>query len=284
MLVLALAACGNESKEAPETSKKEESDAEKQVAEPKKDELTAVDLYKKAFEAMDEQNSMHVKMDVDHNAAAPEQDFNSSTKMNIDLDLVVEPFSLHQAAQTNVDNEKMLLEWYATDDVFYFYNEFEDIWFDLPEEDKEEFVGDITEEIDQFLFLELFEDFAKEFTVEETDDAYTIKLTSSGDKFEDLIDALVIDEMRDEFEEDEEVEIGIREISKMNIDFSIAKETFYITGFNLDLEVSLEVDGVEMIIVQKTNTVVDKLNEFDKVEIPQEVIDNAIEYNEEDYE
>jgi hypothetical protein len=39
-----------------------------------------------------------------------------------------------------------------------------------------------------------------------------------------------------------------------------------------------------MVITQKTKTAVDKLNEIKKVDIPQEVIDGAVEYNEGDYE
>jgi hypothetical protein len=39
------------------------------------------------------------------------------------------------------------------------------------------------------------------FTVEETDDAYTIKLASSGNQFGEITNALIVDEMLAEFEE-----------------------------------------------------------------------------------
>ena len=290
MLVLALAACGTEKDEQPknkvesEASSSEEKVIDKKKNDEKQDGPVAADIYKKAIAAISEQNSMHITMDVYNNVAVPKRDFSSDTTMKTTLDLIMEPFALYQVADTTVGDEEMYLEWYGTEDVLYMYEPSADLWIDMPAEDRDELVVDMTERVDQFLFLEMFEKSADDFTVEETDSAYTVKLKASGKEFNHIIEELVVEDMRAEFDEDEDVEIGDINVKNIAIEFSIAKDTFFTNGFNLELEVSLKVDGVKMIITQKTKTDVSKLNEIEKIEIPQEVIDNAYTYDELEFE
>lgn len=284
ILVLVLAACGNDKAEDKPKSEPETNDKEEVEMDKKEDGLTATEIIEKALAASADQNSMHLTMDINHNTSVPEHDFTSDTKMNIESDLIVKPFALHQVTKTNIADEEMDLEWYATDDAFYLYNTTEELWLDMPEEDKDEIIGDFSEEIDQFLFLELFEEFSNEFTVDETDDAYTVKLESSGDKFDAIITELIVDELLAEFEEDEEVDIKNLNVKNITLEFSIAKETFYTNGFDLNLDTSLELDGVEMIFTQKTTAAVSKINEIEEIEIPQEVIESALKYDEADFE
>lgn len=279
ILVLALAACGNDTDKKPKTEP-ETNETGKKEDDTKKDELTAAEIIKNALAVTDDQKSMHIAMDIDHTTSIPEHDVTSNTKMNIETELVTQPFMLYQSAKTNMADEQVDFDMYATDDTFYLYSPEEDTWFEMPEEDKDDIIGDFDEELDQFLFLELFEEFADEFTVEETDATYLIKLNSSGDKFNSIIEDLIVDELLAEFEEDEEVEINNFNVKNVTLEFSIAKETFFTNSFSMNLDTSLELDGVEMVFTQKTETLISKLNGIEKIEIPQEVIDNAIKFDE----
>lgn len=284
ILVLVLAACGNDAENKPKTET--EPEAVEKEDEQKKDELTAADIIKEALAVTDDQKSMHIAMDVEHNMSVPEQDFTSDTTMNIEMDLITQPFMLHQVTKTNIENEQMDLEWYATDDAFYLHSVEENLWMEMTEADKEEIIGDLVEELDHFLFLEVFEEFAKDFTVEETDAAYLVKLNASGDQFNEIMEDFVVDEMLAELEEEgeEDVEITNLNVKNVTLEFSIAKDTFFTNSFSLDLDTSLEIDGVEMISTQKTSALISKINEIENIEIPQEVIDNAIKYDEADFE
>ena len=70
------------------------------------------------------------------------------------------------------------------------------------------------------------------------------------------------------------------EVKALNFEIFIDKETFYTNAFNMDMDMTMTIEGQEMHIVQKIKADISKINEIEKIEIPQEVLDNAIDINE----
>lgn len=277
-LALALAACGDTAESQPKTEP-----VSKEEQKPKKDELTAADVFKKALAAKDEQKNMHIAMDIDDQVAIAEQEYQLDTKMNIAMDISFEPFAAYQLLKTKMDDEEAEVEWYATNESIYLHDVAESMWFNMPAEDGEDIVIDMPEDLDHFNYLEVFAEYAKDFTVEETDEAYIVKLGEFSNGLKDIMEESLVDELleeMDEIEEGQEVDVANFDIKKLVFEFTIAKETFFTTGFNLDLDASIEIDGAETVVTQKANMVVSKINELEAIEIPQEVIDNATEYEE----
>ena len=46
------------------------------------------------------------------------------------------------------------------------------------------------------------------------------------------------------------------------------------------MDMTMKIEGEEMHIDQKVNADISKINEIDKIEVPQEVLDNAFDINE----
>ena len=66
----------------------------------------------------------------------------------------------------------------------------------------------------------------------------------------------------------------------MEYEIFIDKKTFYTNAFNMNMDMTMKVEGEEMQIDQKVNAEISKINEIEKIKVPQEVIDNAVDINE----
>ena len=64
---------------------------------------------------------------------------------------------------------------------------------------------------------------------------------------------------------------------KVNYEIFIDKETFNTTALNMIMDMTMVVEGEEMKLAQNLKSTYDNYNEVEKIEIPQEIIDNAQE-------
>ena len=70
------------------------------------------------------------------------------------------------------------------------------------------------------------------------------------------------------------------EVKSLEYEIFIDKETFYTNAFNMNMDMTMKVEGEEMHIDQKVKADISKINEIEKIEIPQEILDNAVDINE----
>ena len=277
IFALGLAAC-NETAEP-----KADADTGKPEQVEEKSSLTAQEVYQKSLEVSEEQKSMHAKMDIDQSIKVPSQEFEMNSKIKMDMDMIIDPVEMYQKMTMDMGEEgSMDIEMYMTGEGFYMNDPESDQWIKLPKEMYEDMVGEMSGGADPTLDMEMFKEFTEDFKFEQTDDEYILTLSASGEKFTGLLQQIAKDNIPAGVEMGaEETELMENmEVKSLEFEIFIDKETFYTNAFNMDMDMNMAVDGQEMNIVQKVKADISKINEIEKIEIPQDVLDNAIDINE----
>lgn len=277
ILVLGLGACGKtaEPKTDPDTGKK--------VEVQNKSDMTAQEVYEKVMAVSEEQKSMHAKMDIDQLIKVPSQEFEMNSKINMDMDMVMEPLSMYQKMKMDMGEQgKMDMEIYMTDAGFFMKDPESGDWIKLPNEMYEEMSGQLSGGADPTLDMNMFKEFTDDFKFEQTDDAYILTLSAAGDKFSKLFKKVATENMPAGMEMNEEQAEVMEnmEVKSLEYEIFIDKKTFYTNAFNMKMDMKMEVEGEEMHIDQKVKADISKINEIDTIKIPQEILDNAVDINE----
>ncbi|MEK5036815.1 DUF6612 family protein [Sporosarcina sp. FSL K6-3457] len=276
VLALGLAACNApaEPKTDTETGKKVE------LEEPSG--LTAQEVFEKATAASAEQTSMQAAMNIDQLIEIPSQDLTMNSKINMDMDMIIDPLAMYQKMDVDMGEQgAMKMEVYMTEEGFFMNESESGQWIKLPSEMYEELLGEVGS-ADPTLDMSMFKEFVEDFKFEQTDDEYILKLSASGDKFSKLFKELAMENLPagvDANAEAAELMENI-EVTSLEYEIFIDKKTFYTNAFNMKMDMTMVVDGEEMRLDQKIDAKLSKINEIDKIEIPQEVLDNALDINE----
>jgi len=277
VLALGLAACGSaaEPKKDAETGEKVELE--------NKSEMTAQEVYSKAMEVSEEQKSMHAVMDINQKISIPSQDLNMDSKIKMDMDVIVEPLSMHQNMKMDMgEMGKMDMELYMNESGFFMNDPESGQWIKMPKDMYDEMMAQMGGETDPTLDMKMFNEFKDDFKFEQTDDEYILTLSASGDKFSSLMKELMgsaLPAEMDMTEEDAEM-LENMDVKSLEVVMYIDKETFYTNAFDLDMDMTMKVEEEEMRIVQKMKSVISKINEIDEIVVPQEVIDEAVDLEE----
>jgi len=108
------------------------------------------------------------------------------------------------------------------------------------------------------------------------------KLFTSGDKFSKLFKEIAMENLPAGVDANAEAAelMENTEVKSLEYEIFIDKKTFYTNAFNMKLDMTMIVEGKEMRLNQKVNAKLSKINEIEKIIIPQEVLDNALDINE----
>ncbi|CAM3222552.1 DUF6612 domain-containing protein [Filibacter tadaridae] len=277
VLVLGLSACNTtaEPKKDPETGKKVEVQNESK--------MTAQEVYEKVIAASEEQKSMHAKMDIDQAIEVPSEDFNMTSTIKMDMDMIVDPLAMYQKMSMDMGEQgTMDTEIYMTEEGFFMHDPENDQWLKMPAGMSEDMMAQMGNGADPTLDMKMFKDFVEDFEFEQTDDEYILTLVASGEKFTSLIQKTVADNMPAGMEmgEEETEMMKNMKVEKLNYKIFIDKKTFYTNAFDMDMDMTMTIEGNEMHIVQKMNAVISKINEIDTIKVPQEVLDKTVDIGE----
>lgn len=277
ILVLALAACNSETPDAkPGTDAKPEDTPEEVVQE---EELTVQEIFEKAQANSEEMKSMHATMDIDQNIKVPSEELDMDSKIKLEMDMIIEPLAMHQVMDMDMGAEgSAKIEIYMTEEGFFMKDPESEQWMKLPEEYYDELTESMAAGADPNLDLDSFEDFVEDFTVEEKDDMYILKLKASGEKFnaliqEELQDAGVMEGM----DEETAAVLDTMEIHQFEYELFIDKETFNMNAFNMIMDMEMGEEEETVRIFQDMKADISKINEIDEIKVPQEILDNAVE-------
>lgn len=276
VLALGLAACNApaEPKTDTETGKKAE------LENPS--ELTLQEVFDKATAASVGLTSMHASINIDQLLEFRSQDLTINGKIKTDMDMILDPIAMYQKLDVDMGEQgAMATEIYKTEDGFFVNKEGSGQWIKMPSELDEELLAELGS-TDPRLDMNMFKEFVEDFKFEQTDEDYIFKLSASGEKFSKLFQDVImanlpagVDASAGPAELMKEVEVGI-----MDFEIFIDKKTFNTTAFNMMMDMTLPFGGEETHVVQKADIKLSKINEIDKIEIPQEVLDNALDINE----
>lgn len=247
--------------------------------------LTLQDVFKKSMEQSESIQSLSANIDMTQLIEVPSQEISMETTSKMNMDMVIEPLSLYQKGTTSMTmpgmpsselTDDMKMESYLTEQGFYMFDSMSNIWTKLPSDMYEQIMSMSQKQADPAKQLKDLESFKDDFTFEQTDSSYVLKLADSGDKFNELIQNQLADTMPDMMIEEQEL-LKEMNIEKVNYEIFIDKETFNITALNMIMDMTMVVEGEEMQLAQNLKSTYSKYNEVEKIVIPQEIIDNAQE-------
>lgn len=268
VLALALAACGDAANEKAEPKPG--------TAEEKKSELTLEEVFNKAQEASEDVKNMHADMDIAQHIIAGEENMESTIKMK--MDAVIDPFAMYQVMEMEIAGEgSMKTEMYLTDSGFFMKDPESGTWLKLPEDMYDEIATTTDATEGATVDFASLKEYLDDFTFEQNDDEYILKLKASGEKFNKLIQdelesAGLLEQMGDEAALEE------MKINEVEYEIFIDKETFDTTAFNLVMDMEMSAEGETVQIKQDVKSKISKINEIDEITVPAEVLDEAVEY------
>ena len=256
-----------------------------ETAKDKKSELTLKQVFDKSLAQSESIKSLNAEVKMSQSIEVPSQNVEMNTVTNMNMDMFVEPLSIYQKGTTStlvpgedssVQPQEVEIESYMTDKGFFMHHSVSAQWVKLPEDMYEQMMSMSQKQADPSQQLKDLEMFKDDFSFEQTEDMYVLKLSASGDKFNELIKKQVTETIT-AMKLDQENMLKDMNIEKVDYEIFIDKKTFNTSAFNMNLEMTVTVEGEEMKMSQDLKSTFDKFNEIEPITVPQEVLDKAQE-------
>lgn len=273
VLTLGLAACNSTATPTSETSKENTS------------ELTLKEVFEKSLAQSESIESLRADVDMFQSIEVPSQNVAMDTDSKMTIDMMIEPLSMHQTGTTSMtvpgeeastQPQDVVLESYMTEDGFFMKDSMSEQWMKLPEDMYEQMMAMSQQQADPSAQLKELEAFMDDFTFEQTDEAYILNLSASGDKFNELIQKQMTETMPEMVAQQEELLKDLN-IEKIDYEIFIDKETFNTTALNMVMDMTMMVEGEEMKVSQDLKSTFNNFNQVEPISVPQEVKDTAQE-------
>lgn len=273
ILSIGLAACNQSAAPSKETSKENTSD------------LTLQEVFTQSLEQSEKLESLSATIDMTQVVEIPAQEISMETTSKMDMDMIIEPLSLHQKGTTSMkmlgeetlgEPGGMKIESYLTDQGFFMYDSMSSQWMKLPKDMYEQIMSMSKNQADPSQQLKDLEGFMDDFTFVQNDTSYVLQLDASGDKFNKLMQKQLADTMPDMMVEEQEL-LKNMNVEKVNFEISIDKKTFNITTLNMVIDMTMTVEGETMRVTQDIKSTYNKFDEVNSIQVPQDVINNAKE-------
>src|SRR5690625_1487387 len=246
---------------------------------------SVMDIYQKAIAAAEEVESAEVSAEVEQILGFDGEEMKTSSQFT--MLMTMDPFAMHQVGTTTMafgpdDEETMDIEMYMTDEDMYLYEGFTGQWLSMGG-DMGELLGDMTDVDDQqdpYEQLKMFEDHIEHFTVEVTNDSYILSLTVDAESFDEVFKEMLEDTMSGEldmlFEDDSFDPFENTDIEALAYQITLDKDSLQIKAYDMQMDMTITEEGESLRISQDMRSVYSKINEVGPIEIPQEVIDEAV--------
>ncbi|MET3576518.1 DUF6612 family protein [Bhargavaea ullalensis] len=272
-LAFGLAACSDTAEPAPGTDKEKTSD------------MTAEQVYEKAMEASKDMKSAEAKMDIAQTIEVPGQDVKIDSDSKFDVQMVLDPLAMHQKGTTtmkmNDEEQTVDIDMYMTEDgTIYIYTPEADQWLKM--EGMLEGLDQLSaQQPDPEEQLAQLQEYAKDMKFEQTNDEYVLKLNADGDKFNALVketmEEQIPPEMLEGMSDEEKQALEKMDVKDMSYEIHIDKKTYDMKAMNMKMSMTMEAEGEEMNIDMDMKSVYTNINGIENIEIPQDVIDSAVD-------
>ncbi|MFC4410463.1 DUF6612 family protein [Chungangia koreensis] len=239
--------------------------------------LTLKEVFEKSIEQSGSVESLKAKIDMTQVVEIPSQELSMDMKSKMDMSMTVEPLAIYQKGETLIvgeENGTQQMESYMTEDGFYIYEGMSGQWTKLPPEMSEQMMSLSGQQADPSQQLKDLEQFQDDFKFEHTEKAYILRLSASGDKFNEFIKNEMEETMPDLLAGNPGM-LENMDIQKVDYEIYIDKETFNPTRLNMVLEMNIIAEGEELIIKQDLKSSFSDYNKVDEIKVPQAVIDSA---------
>lgn len=272
-LALSLVACNTSATPTSKTSEENTSD------------LTLKQVFEKSLAQSESIESLSADLDMVQKIEVPAQDVAMDTTSKMTMDLIVDPLSMYQKGTTSTtipgeessgQPQEIEMESFMTADGFFTHDNMSQQWMKLSKDMYEQMISISQKQADPSQQLKDLETFMDDFTFNQDDKEYVLKLSASGDKFNELIQKQIAETMP-ELGADEQEMLKELNIKKVDYEIHIDKETFNTTALNVVMDMTMAVDGEEMTLYQDMKSTFSNYNGVKNIVVPQEVLDNAQE-------
>ncbi|OXS74530.1 DUF6612 family protein [Domibacillus enclensis] len=275
VLTMGLAACGQTAEPTTETTEEQTSD------------MTLEEVFDKSMEVSNATESLSAKIDMTQNMKQPSQDLEMETSSVMDMDITMDPLAIYQKGTTTMkmdgseEEQTMDMEMYMTEQGFFMNDSTTGQWMKLPSEMYDQIAQMTEQQSDPSQQLKQLETFKDDFTFEQTDSEYVLKLSAAGDEFNALIEEQMSQFMPElEGEENQAAMDEMMEamnIEKVDYTINIDKETFETTAVDMIMDMTMEMEGEKMDMNQVMNADYSNYNGVETITVPEDVVNGAQE-------
>ncbi|MEO4054848.1 DUF6612 family protein [Solibacillus sp. CAU 1738] len=251
----------------------------------KESKLTLEQVFDKAVERQQEIKSL--KATTTMTQAMEMNDGTETIKMNssadMSMEIVIDPMqffidgTMSMTDDASGETLDMPLKMYMTaEDGFYMYESTSQSWLKLPSDLYDTMLEQAGMQADATEQLKMLQKYVTDFTFEQSDSDYILTLNADGEQFTQLIKDQLASTMPN-LEEDISSQFDQMTFDDSMYKLIIDKETFDTKEIVMDMILSMEVEGAAVKLDQKSTTTYKEINTISNIEIPQDVLDNAIE-------
>src|SRR5699024_1883597 len=250
-----------------ETTEEESSEVEVE-AEAAEVDADAEEILRQSTEAMNQLNSYSAEMEM--RMTMRENGLENTMESVATSEVILDPLTFSQT-MTDASGNEQGQQYMDEDGTTYIFEPLEGQWIKIENSDM-----DIAMEISPQEQLEMILAISDQITVEEEDNHYLLTVEGSGDGLLDITKELtqMEEEIPDEF-------LDEMNINTFNYVTYINKDTFLQERMDMTLEMELTMDLGEdtqtFVHLQETKTTYTGFDEIEKIAIPQEAIDHAVE-------
>ncbi len=269
LLIFMLAACGQTAKPVDNAQGNKEGKKETSA-------LTLEEVFAKTTAASEDLKSFSVVMDMNMEMSSDQEESSMNMQSAIEMDAVTDPMAFHQKMKMLMAGEELETENYFSKDGMFMLDPTSGQWMKFPQEMTDVFLQTVDQQqSNPAVQLKQLEKFIGDFTFEQDDKQFILKLKASGDKFNDFVKETVAASMPPELSQDEF--LNNMNISSVDYEIFIDKKTFHPSVFNMNLEMEMTIEEQTIQMKQELKSQYKNYNELETITIPQEVLDSAVE-------
>lgn len=196
----------------------------------------------------------------------------------IEMDIVRQPLALYQKMSLKLmgEQESFNSEAYFTNGVLFFYDGDSERWLKHKGEMLINFISVTNEQTDPASEIKKLRQYKNDFSLKENKNDYVLTLKASDETISHFIKEKLNDWLPEGLILDKKDWFNEMKINQVSYNVSIDKELFYPTTFELTLQFEIA-EGNETVEVEQTiHGKYKRLNKFSLIEVPKEIMEEAI--------
>lgn len=242
------------------------------------------EVFEKAVEVANDMESAEITAVADQTIDYPGEDESIKTEDTFDMELILDPMAFYQKGSTRFimdDLEDITdLEMYLIEDDLYIYESTSKQWLKTTTDMLNAIdMGD--QQQNPAEELKMIQDYTKELEFKENDDSYVLTLSADGEEFnklfQEVLDETLPAELVDSLGKDEQEMLKSMKVNALDYEIEVDKKSYEMKSFNMKSDITFEVEGDELTIAQDMKAVYSNINGVDPIEVPQDVIDQAVD-------
>lgn len=248
---------------------------------------SAQEVFDKTMERQKELTSASADMDMTQtmkfDMEGETQEMTTATKGKIDM--VLSPLAMAMDATMEMDmmgeTMSMPMDMYMNEEQgFFMQDPTTETWMKLPQEQLDAVLQSTDVQVDQTEQLEQLKEFVEDFTMEETDADYVLTLNLDDEKFNSLVKEQAASALGEAGTTEDTAALDSINISDGLYKLTIDKETYDLTDLVMDFVMTMDVEGESLEMDTSSTISYTEFNHLDTIDIPQEVIDTAVDASE----